>query len=101
MGSKRKRERAFRQGVLPYLELGSWWPERLLPVGFRPIFGCEIETNSLNRDTEGSKPWVDIGKTAARDFWKAEDQWLPTWGSGTEASLNVQSVKMWQEGDCA
>ncbi|KAH7390819.1 concanavalin A-like lectin/glucanase domain-containing protein [Phaeosphaeria sp. MPI-PUGE-AT-0046c] len=51
-------------------------------------------------DGEGGKPWVDGSDFAARDFYKAKDQWLPTWGEGTERGMTVKSVKMWQHGKC-
>jgi len=37
---------------------------------------------------------------AFRDFWNAKDDWLPTWGEGTERGMTVKSVKMWQAGKC-
>ncbi|KAF2677058.1 glycoside hydrolase family 16 protein [Lentithecium fluviatile CBS 122367] len=51
-------------------------------------------------DGKFNKPWVDNGPTAARDFIKAKDQWLPTWGEGNDRGMTVKSVKMWQEGVC-
>ncbi|CAI6331820.1 unnamed protein product [Periconia digitata] len=51
-------------------------------------------------DGKNGKPWVDNGPTAARDFIKAKDQWLPTWGEGNDRGMTVKSVKMWQEGKC-
>ncbi|KAK1908238.1 hypothetical protein P3342_013558 [Pyrenophora teres f. teres] len=51
-------------------------------------------------DGEGNKPWVDGSDFAARDFWNAKDQWLPSWGKGTERGMTVKSVKMWQAGKC-
>ncbi|KAH9863832.1 hypothetical protein J1614_009764 [Plenodomus biglobosus] len=50
-------------------------------------------------DGEG-KPWVDGSAFAARDFWKARDDWLPTWGDGVSRGMTVKSVKMWQAGKC-
>ncbi|KAL1794873.1 hypothetical protein ACET3X_006689 [Alternaria dauci] len=51
-------------------------------------------------DGEGNKPWVDGSDFAVRDFWNAKDDWLPTWGEGTERGMTVKSVKMWQAGKC-
>jgi beta-glucanase (GH16 family) len=51
-------------------------------------------------DGEGGKPWVDGSDFAVRDFWNAKDEWLPTWGEGTERGMTVKSVKMWQAGKC-
>jgi hypothetical protein len=33
-------------------------------------------------------------------FTTAKDEWLPTWGEGTERGMTVKSVKMWQAGKC-
>ncbi|KAI9663275.1 MAG: hypothetical protein M1821_008323 [Bathelium mastoideum] len=52
--------------------------------------------NGWFTDGIGGKPWVDKSPTAARDFWNAQDQWLPTWQQGG-ATLNIKSVKMWQQ----
>lgn len=35
-----------------------------------------------------------------RDFWKANDTWLPTWGPVKDRGMVVKSVRMWQEGAC-
>ncbi|KAF2864817.1 glycosyl hydrolase [Massariosphaeria phaeospora] len=51
-------------------------------------------------DGKFDKPWVDNGATAASDFYKAKDKWLPTWGTGNERGMTVKSVKMWREGLC-
>ncbi|KAH4291897.1 hypothetical protein HBI81_173480 [Parastagonospora nodorum] len=51
-------------------------------------------------DGKGGKPWVDGSDFAARDFWKAKDDWLPTWGEGNDRGMTVKSVKMWQHGKC-
>ncbi|KAL5119776.1 hypothetical protein ACEQ8H_002382 [Pleosporales sp. CAS-2024a] len=46
------------------------------------------------------KPWVDGSDFAARDFWNAKNEWLPTWGKGNDRGMTVKSVKMWQSGKC-
>jgi len=51
-------------------------------------------------DGKHNKPWVDGSTFAARDFWNAKDQWLPTWGEGNDRGMTVKSVKMWQQGKC-
>lgn len=52
-------------------------------------------------DSVGGKPWVDWGSaTAARDFWRAQSTWLPTWGAGDKRGMTVKSAKMWQQGPC-
>ncbi|KAF1955282.1 putative beta-1,3-glucan-binding protein precursor [Byssothecium circinans] len=51
-------------------------------------------------DGKFNKPWVDNGPAAARDFIKAKDQWVPTWGEGNDRGMTVKSVKMRREGLC-
>jgi beta-glucanase (GH16 family) len=51
-------------------------------------------------DGKFEKPWVDNGPTAARDFYKAKEQWLESWGEGNDRGMTIKSVKMWQEGRC-
>ncbi|KAK5947487.1 hypothetical protein PMZ80_001637 [Knufia obscura] len=51
-------------------------------------------TNGWFLDGTAGKPWVDASPTAKLDFWKARDQWQPTW---TDPSMQVKSVKMWQQ----
>jgi hypothetical protein len=51
-------------------------------------------------DAIGGKPWADSSETPMRDFWKANDTWLPTWGPVKDRGMVVKSVKMWQEGAC-
>ncbi|XP_050682164.1 beta-1,3-glucan-binding protein-like isoform X1 [Leptidea sinapis] len=45
------------------------------------------------------KPWKDSSTTAATDFWKSRDAWLPTWNldknNGWDASLQIDYVKVW------
>ncbi|KAF2668729.1 putative secreted glucosidase [Microthyrium microscopicum] len=57
--------------------------------------------NGYFPDGTGSKPWVDDGTTAGADFYKAKDQWYPTWGKGSDSGMIVKSVKMWQQGKCS
>jgi beta-glucanase (GH16 family) len=40
------------------------------------------------------KPWLNSGPTPALDFWKARNQWEPTW---TDSEMAIKSVKMWKE----
>ncbi|KAF2820257.1 concanavalin A-like lectin/glucanase [Ophiobolus disseminans] len=51
-------------------------------------------------DGEGNKSWVDHSDVAAKNFYEAKDQWLPTWGVGNDRGMTVKSVKMWQAGNC-
>ncbi|KAH6642934.1 concanavalin A-like lectin/glucanase domain-containing protein [Boeremia exigua] len=46
-----------------------------------------------------NKPWIDGTMLAATEFWRAKDQWLPTWGEGNDRGMTVKSVKMWQQCD--
>ncbi|KAH7183257.1 concanavalin A-like lectin/glucanase domain-containing protein [Fusarium flagelliforme] len=57
-------------------------------------------TNGWFPDAIGDKPWADSSETPMRDFWKANDTWLPTWGPVKDRGMVVKSVKMWQEGAC-
>lgn len=47
----------------------------------------------------GGKPWENGSPTAAADFWKARNTWLPTWNLvqnlSREASLIVDYVRIW------
>ncbi|KAJ3214218.1 hypothetical protein HDU67_001970 [Dinochytrium kinnereticum] len=40
-------------------------------------------------------PWSPTSVTAARDFWNARGQWLPTW-KGDDVAMQVDSVKVWE-----
>ncbi|XP_033230312.1 beta-1,3-glucan-binding protein-like isoform X2 [Belonocnema kinseyi] len=44
-----------------------------------------------------SKPWKNVGAKAMLNFWKAKDQWLPSWKrqSRIETSFKVKSIKIW------
>ncbi|KAI0475756.1 glycoside hydrolase family 16 protein [Xylariaceae sp. FL0804] len=53
-------------------------------------------TNGWFEDSESGKPWLDGSDNAKKDFWRAKDQWLPTW---TQPALEVQKVAMWQQCD--
>ena len=45
-------------------------------------------------DGHDGKPWVDSSPTARTDFWKARDQWHPTWGN---EGMVVKRVRMWEQ----
>ena len=53
--------------------------------------------NGWFEDNKSGKPWVDKSTGAAKDFWNAKDQWLPTWKDGSE--MVVSRVQMWQQAD--
>ena len=50
--------------------------------------------NGWFEDTQSGKPWLDVSDNAAKDFWQARDQWLPTW---TQPEMKVSKVMMWQQ----
>lgn len=45
------------------------------------------------------KPWANAQANAHTAFWKGRDQWLNSWklheNGGNEASLMIDSVKVW------
>ncbi|KAK3988458.1 glycoside hydrolase [Cladorrhinum sp. PSN332] len=53
-------------------------------------------TNGWFEDNINGKPWLDGSPNAKKDFWKAKDQWFPTW---TSPQMEVQKVMMWQQCD--
>ncbi|KAJ5612463.1 hypothetical protein N7510_005657 [Penicillium lagena] len=57
-------------------------------------------TNGYFPDDVGGKPWTDGSKTPARDFWLANNTWLPSWGEPEDRAMIVKSVRMWQQGAC-
>lgn len=57
-------------------------------------------TNGFFPDGVGNKPWGNQSPTAPKEFWDSMDNWLPSWGNGTERGLTVKSVKMWKQGAC-
>ncbi|KAG4034656.1 hypothetical protein MFRU_002g00130 [Monilinia fructicola] len=48
-------------------------------------------------DGADAKPWVDGSASAKLDFWKAQNQWLPTWEK--DGQMIVDQVQMWQQCD--
>ncbi|CAJ2504577.1 Uu.00g119710.m01.CDS01 [Anthostomella pinea] len=53
-------------------------------------------TNGWFEDSKSGKPWLDTSPSAKKDFWNAQDQWLPTW---TQPAMEVSKVMMWQQCD--
>ncbi|KAI1162935.1 concanavalin A-like lectin/glucanase domain-containing protein [Nemania serpens] len=53
-------------------------------------------TNGWFQDSKSSKPWLDSSPNAKKDFWNAQDTWLPTWKS---PAMEVKKVSMWQQCD--
>lgn len=55
-------------------------------------------TNGYFEDGKNdNKPWSNNAENAVSDFWKAKDQWLPTWGQPKDRAMAVDYVKMWQK----
>lgn len=55
-------------------------------------------TNGWFEDGQSGKPWFDASPAAKKDFWKARDEWYPTW---VQPALQIKKVQMWQEDDGA
>jgi hypothetical protein len=53
-------------------------------------------TNGWFQDSKSGKPWLDSSVNAKKDFWNAQDSWLPTWKS---PALEVSKVSMWRQCD--
>lgn len=53
-------------------------------------------TNGWFEDGSSGKPWLDGSVNAKKDFWKAQDQWFPTW---TKPEFEITQVMMWQQCD--
>lgn len=53
-------------------------------------------TNGWFQDGANGKPWLDASSTAKKDFWDAQDTWLPTW---TQPAMEISKVMMWQQCD--
>ena len=49
-------------------------------------------TNGWFQDGKSGKPWVDGDPAARLAFWKARDQWLPTWEEN--GAMVIKSVKV-------
>lgn len=49
------------------------------------------------RNEGAAKPWSNKSPTAARDFWRGKNGWLPTWNynRNDEANLQVDYVRVW------
>ncbi|KAJ2987990.1 hypothetical protein NUW58_g4212 [Xylaria curta] len=53
-------------------------------------------TNGWFEDSKSGKPWLDNSPNAKKDFWHAQNTWMPTWKS---PALEVSKVSMWQQCD--
>lgn len=51
-------------------------------------------------NTPSAKPWSDKSEFTTRDFYRAKNQWYPTWNAdnndGEDAALKVNYVKVWK-----
>lgn len=49
------------------------------------------------RNEGAGKPWSITSPTAARDFWRGKNGWLPTWNykQNDDADLQVDYVRVW------
>lgn len=46
------------------------------------------------KDGVSGKPWTDKSSNAVNEFYRAKNQWYPTWDE-TERDLVIDSVKVW------
>lgn len=53
-------------------------------------------TNGWFEDAQSGKPWIDNNPNTKKDFWNAQNSWLPTWIS---PAMEVSKVIMWQQCD--
>lgn len=56
-------------------------------------------TNGWFEDGKSGKPWVDSSPTAKKDFYNAQNEWLPTWSAPGAGQMEVSKVEMWQQCD--
>jgi len=54
--------------------------------------------NGYFPDGIGNKPWTNADPHAINAFWAAKDSWYSTW-VGTDAALQIDYVRVWQEPD--
>lgn len=49
------------------------------------------------RNQGARKPWTNTSPTAARDFWRGKNGWLPTWNykRNDDSHLQVDYVRVW------
>jgi len=52
----------------------------------------------FHKDNKPTPPWDNDGdpQKAMNDFWKAKDQWLPSWKED-ETALQVDYIKIWKQ----
>ncbi|KAF2262329.1 concanavalin A-like lectin/glucanase, partial [Lojkania enalia] len=77
----------------------SWTEVNATPFDedFYLVLGVSVgATNGWFKDGKSAKPWIDSSPTAKQSFWKAREDWYPTWRD--QGYMQVKSVKMWQQG---
>ncbi|KAG5674655.1 hypothetical protein PVAND_004609 [Polypedilum vanderplanki] len=61
--------------------------------------GLAVGGSHFFNDDIGDKPWSNSSLTAARDFWQARNEWLPTWkineNRTKEASFLIDYIRIW------
>lgn len=63
---------------------------------FNLIFNVAVGgTNGYFPEGMGNKPWSNQSPTAAKDFWLAKSQWLPTWPTDEKRALAIDYVRVW------
>lgn len=60
------------------------------------VGGINYFADSFRNEGSG-KPWSNTSPTAARDFWRGKNGWLPTWAynQNDDANLQVDYVRVW------
>ncbi|KAF7188577.1 Beta-1,3-glucan-binding protein [Pseudocercospora fuligena] len=69
--------------------------------GYWPDDKCYTDAESGQTFCAGDKPWRNENRsTAMLDFWRAKDEWLPTWGADDSRGMTVKSVKAFKYSGC-
>jgi len=53
-------------------------------------------TNTYFPDEVGGKPWRNDDQHSVNAFWRAKDQWHPTW-KGEDAAMKIDYVRIYQD----
>lgn len=73
------------------------------PVDEELEIALGVGVGGIQRFPDGSlsqglpKPWRNPSPKAMLSFWKAKNQWFPTW-KGKDTALQIESVKVWSLG---
>lgn len=57
------------------------------------VVGVGAGGHNFEDRSDGSKPWVNNQVRSQKNFYKARNTWLPTWGN--DAKLEVEYVRVW------